>query len=50
MSVMRVGFTDPKKPKFELNFEQFLDALAAVATHKSVFDPGANYKKYAIQT
>jgi hypothetical protein len=28
------GYTDPKKPKYELNFDQFLDALAAIAIAK----------------
>lgn len=32
--MQNLGYTDPKKPKFELNFEQFLDAIAMVATAK----------------
>lgn len=29
--MQNLGFTDPKRPKYELTFDQFLDALAAVA-------------------
>lgn len=38
--MQNLGFTDPKKPKYELSFDQFLDALAAVAVARYPgFDP-----------